>query len=146
MRLRRPKRRTLVVAGVLFGLVAVLFLFRSSPLKRFYFLVEAGTDYDDVIKLLGRPANSRSVAGRVWHDTGFTAGSAVPPWANHNQQLVDQKYPVKEYQVHSWTRDLWFSSEFFIVIVDDGNVVCRQQSGDAVGYWGRFKTAIASLF
>jgi len=146
MRLRRPKRRTLIITAVLFGLVAAIFLFRPSPLTRFYFLVEAGTDYDDVIKLLGEPTNSRSAAGRVWHDTGFTLGSGVPGWASYNPQLVERKYPVKEYEVHSWTRELWFSSEFFTVVVDDGKVVCRQHSTAELGYWGRFKMAVASLF
>lgn len=113
-------------------------------MTRFLLIVEAGTDYDDVIKLLGEPANSGSFVGRVWHDTGFAVGSAVPPWAN--QQVVERKYPVKQYQIHSWTRDLWFSTEHFTVIVDDGKVACRQHVTVELGYWGRFKLAIASLF
>jgi hypothetical protein len=74
----------------------------------------------------------------------FQVGSAAPAWAN--QQVLERKHPVKEYQLHSWTRDLWFSTEFFIVVVDDGKVVCRQHTGAELGYWGRFKMAIASLF
>src|SRR5262245_34190700 len=144
MMLRRSKRLSLVVAAVLFGLVVVLFLSRPSPMTRFLLIVEAGTDYDDVIKLLGKPENSRRFVGRVWHDTGFAIGSAVPAWAN--QQVVERKYPVKEYQVHRWMRDLWFSTEHFTVIVDDGKVVCRQHASVELGYWGRFRLAIASLF